>query len=408
VRIGRTLLVVSVAGVLTALSGYALAGTRPFASAGGAVTGVTGRCLDVDHAGTRNGTAVQLWDCNDSKAQQWTAGADGTMRAVGRCLDVRFSGTANGTPVQLWECNGSAAQQWAPTAKGALVNPRSTRCLDVVQSPAKRGTRVQIRDCDGSAGQQWKMTGVALPPTTVAPSTVAPSTVPPSTVAPTTPPPTTQPPVTLPPTTLPPTTRPPTTPPPTTPPVGSGSVTINADSSKAPDLDAWLKAEVVILKEWYPKIAAMLPTEGWTPPKSFSLTIDPSYTGVAYTSGTKVVASADYIRKRPSDTGFLVHEAVHVIQQNKNGPGWFIEGSADYVRYFFYEPGTIRAPSKSSNYTDGYGTAAWFLNYVATHYDAALVQKLMDASRRGVYKDSMWTSLTGKTVDALWDEMPKR
>jgi hypothetical protein len=413
----RTLLVVSVTGALTALSAYAVASTVSAAEATGApVTGATGRCLDVDHGRTRNGTAVRLWDCNQTRSQLWTAGADGTMQALGRCLDVRFSGTANNTPVRLWQCNGSAAQVWRPTASGALVNPRSKRCLDVAASPVVRGTRVQIRDCDGSAGQQWRSAAPApggTPPSpTAQPTTQPPATQPPSPQPPSTRPPTTQPattaPATKPPDTAPPATPPPAPLPPVTPPGGNFTVTINADSSKAPDLAGWLRDQVAILQEWYPRIAAILRTDGRTVPTTFSVTIDPGYTGVAYASGNRIVASADYIRKRPNDTGMLVHEAVHVMQQNKNGPGWFIEGSADYIRYFHYQPGTIRAPGKGSSYKNGYGTAAWFLNYVATTYDADIVAKVLDASRRGAYKESMWTSLTGKTVDALWDEMPKR
>ena len=41
--------------------------------------------------------------------------ADGTVTGVqsGLCLDVNGAGTANGTKVQLWTCNGGSNQQWA-------------------------------------------------------------------------------------------------------------------------------------------------------------------------------------------------------------------------------------------------------------------------------------------------------
>ncbi|PAM97562.1 glycosyl hydrolase, partial [Streptomyces sp. Alain-F2R5] len=40
----------------------------------GPVRGVNGKCLDVDNAGTADGTQVQLWSCNQSSAQVWSVG----------------------------------------------------------------------------------------------------------------------------------------------------------------------------------------------------------------------------------------------------------------------------------------------------------------------------------------------
>jgi hypothetical protein len=85
------------------------------AAATGQVTGIGGKCVDVASASTANGTAVQLWDCNGTNAQQWTVGTDGTIRALGKCMDVAAAGTADGTKVQLWDCNGTGAQQWTVT-----------------------------------------------------------------------------------------------------------------------------------------------------------------------------------------------------------------------------------------------------------------------------------------------------
>ncbi|MFE0805626.1 ThuA domain-containing protein, partial [Streptomyces sp. NPDC058834] len=79
----------------------------------GPVTGVGGKCLDVDNAGTADGTEVQVWTCNGSAAQEWTVGGDGTLKALGKCLDVSGGGSADGTRIQLWTCNGTGAQKWA-------------------------------------------------------------------------------------------------------------------------------------------------------------------------------------------------------------------------------------------------------------------------------------------------------
>lgn len=68
--------------------------------------------MDVAAAASANGTAVQLYDCNGTAAQNWTVAEGGSLQALGKCLDVTGAGTANGTKVQIWDCSGAANQQW--------------------------------------------------------------------------------------------------------------------------------------------------------------------------------------------------------------------------------------------------------------------------------------------------------
>ncbi|SDT82503.1 chitinase [Streptomyces sp. TLI_053] len=132
-------------------------GTTPPTGRTGRITGYGGKCVDVASAGTANGTAIQLWDCNGTGAQSWTVGTDGTVRALGKCLDVTSAGTADGTPIQLWDCNGTGAQQWQARADRTLVNPASGRCLDATGPSSANGTRLQIWDCYAAANQQWTL-----------------------------------------------------------------------------------------------------------------------------------------------------------------------------------------------------------------------------------------------------------
>ncbi|MEU5277050.1 family 16 glycosylhydrolase [Streptomyces asoensis] len=124
----------------------------------GPITGIGGKCVDVAGANPANGTAVQLYDCNGTAAQQWTVGADGTIRALGKCLDVASGGTADGTPVQLYDCNGTAAQQWAVPAARDIVNPQANKCLDAAGGGSANGTRLQIWTCTGATQQKWTVT----------------------------------------------------------------------------------------------------------------------------------------------------------------------------------------------------------------------------------------------------------
>ncbi len=74
--------------------------TNALAATAGPITGFSAKCVDVDNVGTANGTAIQLWDCNGTGAQNWTVGnSDSSIRALGKCLDVSSGGTANGTKI---------------------------------------------------------------------------------------------------------------------------------------------------------------------------------------------------------------------------------------------------------------------------------------------------------------------
>jgi beta-glucanase (GH16 family) len=123
----------------------------------GRITGYGGKCVDVAGASSANGTAVQLYDCNGTAAQNWTVASDKSLQALGKFMDVASAGTANGTQVQLYDCNGSGAQKWQAGANGSLVNPQSGRCLDATGPSSANGTRLQIWDCAGSANQQWTL-----------------------------------------------------------------------------------------------------------------------------------------------------------------------------------------------------------------------------------------------------------
>jgi len=125
----------------------------------GAITGLAGKCADVAGANSANGTAIQIFDCNGSTAQQWTRPGDGTARALGKCLDVASASTADGAKVQLFDCNGTGAQQWTANAAHDLVNTSANKCLDVTGNTSTNGTQLQIWTCTGAANQKWTVPG---------------------------------------------------------------------------------------------------------------------------------------------------------------------------------------------------------------------------------------------------------
>ncbi|MEE4540598.1 ricin-type beta-trefoil lectin domain protein [Streptomyces sp. V4-01] len=130
-------------------AGTQSAGTGPIVSLAD-----TAKCVDDNTGSSANGTKVQMWDCNGTGAQQWTAQSDGTVRTAGKCMDITGAATADGTLVELWDCNGGGNQQWQQRG-GALINPASGKCLDDPGSNTANGTQLEIWTCNGGANQQW-------------------------------------------------------------------------------------------------------------------------------------------------------------------------------------------------------------------------------------------------------------
>jgi hypothetical protein len=136
--------------------------------------------------------------------------------------------------------------------------------------------------------------------------------------------------------------------------------------------------------------------------------------GVAHTAGTQVVCAGPWFRQNRDGEalGAVVHELVHVVQryhpvaEAEPQPGWLVEGVADYIRWFLYEPAALRPrpdPARAK-YTDSYRTTAAFLSYLVETHDRELVRKLNAALREGRYRPDLWKMWLGKTAEELWVE----
>jgi beta-glucanase (GH16 family) len=116
---------------------------------------LNGRCIDIPGANPVDGARLQMYDCNGTAAQQWTANSDGTMRAMGKCMDPAGGALANGTPIQLVTCNGNPVQRFTLSAAGDLVNVSANRCVDVKDRNTANGAQLQLWDCTGGSNQKW-------------------------------------------------------------------------------------------------------------------------------------------------------------------------------------------------------------------------------------------------------------
>lgn len=196
-----------------------------------------------------------------------------------------------------------------------------------------------------------------------------------------------------------------------------GKYGISIDTSDAPELADWADHTLApVLAQWYPQIVALLPSPGFTPPAKVNVAIRPM-DGVAYTTDSDVSVSAGWCtdQMHGEAVGSVVHELVHVVQQYGDArvPGWVVEGLADYVRWFRYEPQShgadivwLRRQKKdySLRYNGGYRITANFLNFVVEKYGQDIIPELNAAARDHKYTADFWKQHTGKTVEELADE----
>ncbi|HLB72543.1 MAG TPA: family 16 glycoside hydrolase [Sedimentisphaerales bacterium] len=203
-----------------------------------------------------------------------------------------------------------------------------------------------------------------------------------------------------------------------------GKYRITIDTTETPDLTEWAGRELgPVLRDWYPRIVALLPSEGFEAPKQVNITFSDAMRGVAATGGTRIRCAAAWFRQQlhGEAKGAVVHELVHVVQdygrsrRNPNAtrtPGWLVEGIADYIRWFLFEPETYGAEVTPANihqarYDASYRVSANFLDWVARQYDKDIVTSLNAAARQGDYSEDLWKKHTERTLQELGDEWKK-
>nr|WP_238442248.1 RICIN domain-containing protein [Streptomyces pratensis] len=138
------------------------------------VPGASGKCLEAAGGGKTNGTAVQMYTCNNSAAQMWEVSGDDAglhLRNVNsqKCVDVSSNNTANGTKIQLWTCNSSPAQTWEYNVRAttALKSVGTGKCLNLPSFT--NGQDALTYTCNTTSAQKFTVKVSAhngtLPPT---------------------------------------------------------------------------------------------------------------------------------------------------------------------------------------------------------------------------------------------------
>lgn len=158
----------------------------------GAVTGVGGKCIEVQNGAIASGTKLVLNDCNASSQRLVTnavfkpgvssnlclddSSGGGTKSDVSNCISgampEQWTVTGNGevlseeshacltsgSPATLSPCTGAASQLW--TVGGNLIkNTASGQCLTDPGSSTTSGTATTVAACNGASNQSWKPGG---------------------------------------------------------------------------------------------------------------------------------------------------------------------------------------------------------------------------------------------------------
>ncbi|MFF5144071.1 ricin-type beta-trefoil lectin domain protein [Streptomyces sp. NPDC013157] len=129
-------------GLLTSVSG--------FGAGKGAITGPGGLCLDDSSSLTADGTAIQVYTCNGTTAQKFSANG-GKLTVLGKCATA--AGTASGAAITLQTCVPDATtQSFVLRADGTFYNATSKLCLNAPATTA--GTDLTLAACTASASTQ--------------------------------------------------------------------------------------------------------------------------------------------------------------------------------------------------------------------------------------------------------------
>ena len=206
----------------------------------------------------------------------------------------------------------------------------------------------------------------------------------------------------------------------------SGKYRFTIDATDAPDLADWAEKELKpVVQSWYPRLVALLASDGYQAPAEIVLRFRDDMGGTpASAGGASINLNAVWFRRelKREALGSVVHEMVHVVQNYgrarrtspnaSSTPGWLVEGIADYVRWFLYEPQTRGAEMTKRNiagakYDASYRVTGNFLDWATQTHDKELVRKLNAAAREGRYAESLWQEWTGKSVQELGDDWKK-
>ena len=131
---------------------------------GDIVSRLSGKCLDVEGASSRDAANVQQWTCSGGSNQKWNVIQLGRgqfsiiSRGSNKALTVSGGG-GDGANVEQFRWSGGENQRWR-LDKGRndtfqIVSVSHNSCLDVEGAKRENGANIQLWGCSGGANQAW-------------------------------------------------------------------------------------------------------------------------------------------------------------------------------------------------------------------------------------------------------------
>lgn len=124
--------------------------------------------LDVKDGSTSNGANIQLYESNDTAAQQFKVSHDSqgyvtfTNVKSGRVLDLNGAIVKDAGNIQQYTSNGTRAQKWIVKQDGngyvvmSAINPNYI--LDLNGGSVRNGSNIQLHSVTGLNSQRWNIT----------------------------------------------------------------------------------------------------------------------------------------------------------------------------------------------------------------------------------------------------------
>jgi hypothetical protein len=115
----------------------------------------TGRCITVPSATTAIRTYLQANNCNNTKGQALTRlPNDNSVRVLGNCVDVPSRNFVTGQRVWTYTCNNTVAQTWQFGSDGT-IRPTGSTALCLAAASSANNAAILIATCNGNALQRW-------------------------------------------------------------------------------------------------------------------------------------------------------------------------------------------------------------------------------------------------------------
>jgi Domain of unknown function (DUF1929)/Ricin-type beta-trefoil lectin domain len=132
----------------------------PPPSNGSPITGIGGRCIDIQGGAAVNRADLWMNTCvTGTASQNWLySTSDKSLRSLGKCMEIANNARKSGTRVQLNSCNGAAVQTWErrDTDKTIRSAASPSLCLQPKGGSSVLQAKLEVATCTtGSVAQQW-------------------------------------------------------------------------------------------------------------------------------------------------------------------------------------------------------------------------------------------------------------